>query len=143
MAAYNKFEDFVNRLCTKIHDLSADQLECYLSNATPSASADTIKSDLAEITNENGYTAPVDTQQTFAEASGTGTVTGTKIVITASTGTVGPFQYVVLQNTTPSSPLDPLIAWWDYGSALTLQDGESFSIKFNSSDTTGTIFTVA
>ena len=45
-------------------------------------------------------------------------------------------------NTTPSSPLDPLIAWWDYASALTLQDGESFSIKFNSSDTTGTIFTI-
>jgi len=70
-------------------------------------------------------------------------LTGTKVVITASGGSIGPFQYVVLQNTTPTLPLDPLIGWWDYGSALTLLTGESFSVKFNSSETTGTILTIA
>ena len=35
MVAANKFEDFVNRLgIGKVHDLSADTLEVYLSNAT-------------------------------------------------------------------------------------------------------------
>lgn len=140
MASYNKFENFVQDLCEKVHNLSSDELDVYLSNATPSASADLVKADLAEITNQNGYTAPVDTQNTGAESGGTYTLTGTKVVITAS-GTVGPFRYVVLMNQTATN--DPLIGWWDYGSALTLGAGETFSIKFNNSDTTGTILTVA
>jgi hypothetical protein len=101
-----------------------------------------VKADLAEITNENGYTAPVDTQNTGSQTSGTYTLTGTKVVVTA-TGSVGPFQYVVLQNTTPTSPADPLIGWWDYGSPVTLANGETFSIKFNNSETTGSILTIA
>ncbi len=133
MAIYNKFESFVGELGIGGHDLNADTLECYLSNAAPSASADSVKADLAEITNENGYAAPQDVTNTYSEASGTGTLAGTDIVITASGGTIGPFQYVVLQNTTPASPLDPLISWWDYGSAITLQDGESFTIDFGAS----------
>jgi len=60
-------------------------------------------------------------------------LTGVDVVITASGGTVGPFRYVVLMNTTPSSPLDPLIAYWDYGSAVTLNDGETFTIDFGAS----------
>ena len=143
MATYNKFQDVVEQLGLGKHNLNTDVLNVYLSNATPSASLDAIKTDLAEITNQNGYTAPVDTQNTWAEATGTGTLTGTKVVITASGGTVGPFQYVVLYNDTQTSPVDPLIAWWDYGSAITLNAGESFSIKFNNSDTTGSILTLA
>ena len=143
MAAYNKFQQFVQDLCEKVHNLSTDQVEVYLSNAAPSASLDAVKADLAEIATGFGYTGPQDTLNTGAEAAGTYTLTGTKVVITASGGSIGPFQYVVLQNTTPAAPLDPLIGWWDYGSALTLLTGESFSVKFNGSETTGTILTVA
>lgn len=141
MASFNKFQVFTTDLCTKVHDLNADTLNVYLSNATPSASADSVKTDLAEISTGNGYTGPVDTQNTGSGSGGTYTVTGTKVVITAS-GSVGPFQYVVLYNDTPTSPADPLIGWWDYGSAVTLANGETFTIKFNNSDTTGSILTV-
>lgn len=65
MAAYNKFEQFVEDLGVKVHDLNSDTLKVYLTNTAPSASADAIKTDLAEITNEHGYTAPVDVQNTF------------------------------------------------------------------------------
>lgn len=143
MATFNKFQQFVQDLCEKVHNLSTDQVECYLSNTTPSASLDAVKADLAEIATGNGYAGPQDTQNTGAEATGTYTLTGTAITITASGGSVGPFQYVVLQNTTPTSPLDPLIGWWDHGSAVTLNDGDSYTIKFNNSATTGTILTVA
>jgi hypothetical protein len=142
MATYNKFQQFVEDLALGVHNLNTGTLNVYLSNTTPSASGDAVKADMAEITNQNGYTAPIDTQNTFAESTGTGTLTGTKCAVTAS-GTVGPFQYVVLYNDTPTSPADPLIAWWDRGSALTLANGETFSIKFNNSDTTGTILTIA
>ena len=140
MAAFNKFNQFVEDLGLAVHNLNTATLEIYLSNATPSASADLVKTDLAEITNQNGYTAPVDTQNTWAETGGTATLTGTAITITAS-GAVGPFQYVVLMNQTAAN--DPLIGWWDYGSAVTLAAGETFTWKPNNSATTGTILTLA
>lgn len=132
MATFNKFNCFVGDLGDKVHDLDADSLKVYLSNATPSASADSVKADLAEITNQNGYTAPVDVTGVWSATGGTGTLTGTDVVVTA-TGTVGPFQYVVLYNDTPTSPADPLIGWWDYGSAVTLANGETFTIDFGAS----------
>jgi hypothetical protein len=58
---------------------------------------------------------------------------GTDIVITATGGSVGPFRYVVLYNDTQTSPVDPLMGNWDYGSALTLASGESFTIDFGAS----------
>lgn len=136
MATFNKFETFAGDVAGGVHDLIGTDhtLKCYLSNATPSTSLDSVKADLAEITAENGYTAGGhDTQNNGSETTGTTTVTGVDITITAAGGTIGPFQYVVLYNDTPTSPADPLIGWWDYGSALTLQDGESFTIDFGAS----------
>ena len=144
MAAFNKFNDFAEQLCLAKHNLNTDALHVYLSNATPSASLDAVKADLAEIAAGNGYTADgIDTLNTFAESAGTGTLTGTKAVWTASGGSMAAFQYVVLMNFTQTSPLKPLLGWWDYGSALTLLTGETFSVKFNSSESTGTILTLA
>lgn len=133
MAAYNKFQDFVEQLLLGKHDFSAagHVFKVYLSNATPSASLDAVKADLAEIAGGNGYTAGGnDTQNTLSEATGTATIGATDVVITAAAGSIGPFQYVVLYNDTQTTPADPLVAWWDYGSALTLLDTETFTIDF-------------
>jgi hypothetical protein len=131
MAAFNEFEDFVHSLGLGEHNLHTDTLKVYLSNATPSASADVDKTDLAEITNENGYTAPEDITNTYTEANGTGTLAAVDVAITASGGTVGPFQYAVIYNDTHAS--DALVGWYDYGSEVTLQDGESFTVDFGAS----------
>lgn len=143
MAAFVKFENFVEDLGLGVHNLSTHQLEIYLSNATPSVSLDAVKADLAEIATGNGYTGPADIQNTFAETGGTATVTGTAVTITATGGAIAQFRYVVLQNTTPTSPLDPLIGYWDRGSALDLADGDSFTWKPNNSATTGSVLTAA
>ena len=131
MASYNKFQDFVEALGLGEHNLSTDTLKVYLSNTTPDAAADADKTDLAEITNQNGYTAPVDIQNTWTETGGTATLAGTDVPITASGGTVGPFRYAVIYNDDHAS--DGLVCWWDYGSSITLQDGESFTIDFGAS----------
>lgn len=151
MATLTKFQQFVEDLCAGVHALigttpgsDCDVLKVYLSNATPSASADAVKGDMAEITNENGYTAPVAITNNGSRSGGTVTLTGLSVQITAS-GDVGPFQWVVLYNDTPTSPADPLIAYADYGSALTLHDGETFDVKFDDAAVgeRGAILTVA
>lgn len=134
MATYNKFQGWVGYLGLAALNLNTDTLNCYLSNAVPSASLDDVKADLAEITNQNGYTAPEDTTNTYSESGGTGTLAGTDITITASGGSFGPFQYVAMYDDTVASPVvDPLSNWWDYGSALTVNNGESFTIDFGAS----------
>jgi len=136
MAAFNKFNQFAEDLALKIHDFRAagDTLKVYLTNNAPSASLDAVIADLAEISAGNGYTAGgADAQNDQSETGGVLTVTGVDIVFTASGGTIGPFRYAVLYNDTPSSPLDPLIGWWDYGSSITLADGETFTVNFGAS----------
>ena len=134
MATYNKFQAFAGDIGKGIHDLQAagHTLKAYLTNAVPDAALDAVKADLAEIAAGNGYTAGgEDIQNDFSEAGGTGTLTGVDFVITASGGTIGPFRYVVLYNDTAVG--DPLIAWWDYGSAVTLNDAETFTVDFGAS----------
>jgi hypothetical protein len=60
-------------------------------------------------------------------------------VLTASGGAVAAFQYVTLYDDTPTSPADPLIGWYDYGSALTLGNGETLTINFDGTDGVFTI----
>lgn len=141
MAAFNKFQDFSEQLIRGVHDWDAHTFKVYLSNAAPSASADAIKTDLAEIAAGNGYTAGgTATTITISETTGTTTVSGTQVVFSASGGTIGPFQYAVLYNDTSAS--DNLVGWWDYGSPLTLQDGETFTWK-PSNTSPGAILTLA
>jgi hypothetical protein len=59
-----------------------------------------------------------------AQTSGTYKLVLADVVFTAAGGSIGPFRYDVLYNDTPTSPADPLIGWWDYGSAITLAGHE-------------------
>lgn len=135
MATYNKFQDFVEQCGKGVHQLHAagHTLKALLTNAAPSVS-NTVKSDLTEISAGNGYTAGgEDIQNDYTESGGVGYLTGVDITWTASGGSIGPFRYVVIYNDTPSSPADPLVCWWDYGSSITVESGESFVVNFGSS----------
>lgn len=133
MATFNKINQFVGDLGDKVHDLDLDVLKIYLSNTAPIAT-NSVKTDVAEITAENGYTAGgSDISAIWSQTSGTGALTGTDVVWTATGGTVGPFRYVVLYNDTPTAPADPLIGWWDYGTSITLAAGETFTADFGAS----------
>lgn len=139
-ATYNGFQDFTEQLVKGTHNFSSNVFKVYLSNDTPSASADAVKSDLAEIANGSGYTSGGETTTTsVSETGGTATVTGTQVSWTAS-GAMATFRYVVLYNDTSASK--NLVAWWDYGSAISLTTGESFTVKFSNASP-GNIFTLA
>lgn len=140
MASFNKYNQFVEDLANKVHDLmgtagsGADTCKVMLSNTAPNASTHAVRADATEISGGNGYTSGgAAATNVGSRSSGTFTLAGTDIVFTASSGTIGPFRYAILYNDTPSSPADPLIGWWDYGSSITLNDAETFTVDFGAS----------
>lgn len=134
MATFNKFQDFVDQLGQGVHQLHAGghQFKVYLSNELPLA-ADTMKTDIAEISIENGYTGPLDIENTYTESAGQGTMGATDKEWTATAGGFGPFQYVVIYNEDATSPADALLCWFNYGSAISCNDGEKFTVDFGAS----------
>lgn len=137
MATYNKISDFVEHVAEKVHNLGSDQLVVALSNTAPGSESTPPTGDgagiLANVT-QISYTNLSSrniTTSASAQASGTYKLTLTDLVLAASGGSVGPFRYAYIYNDTPTSPADPLIAYYDYGSALTLNDGETLTIDFD------------
>ena len=140
MAAYNKFQQFTKDLIDGVHDFDGHTFKILLTNSSP-VNTNTVKANLTEISAGNGYTAGGNTvTMTTSTSSGTAKVVMGDTTFTASGGTIGPFRYAVLCNDSPSSPADPLIAWWDYGASITLADGEVFTV--DADGTTG-ILTIA
>lgn len=141
MASYNKFNAFVENVAEQVHNLGSDTLKVLLTNTAPVAT-NSVKADLTEISAGNGYTAggTAASISSSAQSSGTYKLVLADVVFTASGGTIGAFRYAVLYNDTPSSPADPLIAWHDYGSSITLQNTETFT--WDADATTG-ILTIA
>ena len=127
MAVYFKFEDTIRAVFEGEHNFDGtDQINIYFTNATPSASLDAVKADLAEIAAGFGYNAGgEDSQNAGGEAGGVFTVTGVDIVWTAAGGTIGPFRYAVGYNLTHATVA---LTWsHDYGSSITLLDGETLT----------------
>jgi hypothetical protein len=141
MAAFNKFNVFTTDLTNGKHDFSSATFKVMLTNTAPVAT-NAVKADLTDISAGNGYTAGgTATTISKSNASGTETVKGTNVVFTASGGSIGPFRYAALYNDTQATPAKPLVCWWDYGSAVTLASGETFTVDTNG-DSTDTIFTL-
>jgi hypothetical protein len=133
MATFNKFDSFVEALAEKVHNLGSDQLVVALTNSAPSA-ANTVLANITEITYTNLSSRNVTTSSS-SQTSGTYSLVCTDLVLTAS-GAVGPFRYVVLYNDTAAS--DQLIGYYDYGSSISLANGETFTIDFGA-----TVLTIA
>lgn len=129
MATFNKFNAFVEHVAEGVHNLGSNQLVVALTNTAPTAS-NSVRADLTEITYTNLSSRNITTSSS-SQTSGTYRLILTDLVLTASGGSVGPFRYVVIYNDTPTSPADPLIGYYDYGSSITLADGETLTIDFD------------
>jgi hypothetical protein len=138
MASFNKFQPFVEFLAEKGHNLGSDTLKVVLTNSEPVNTYDQL-ADITQIANGNGYTTGgiTATISSSSQTSGTYKLVLADVVFTAS-GAMGPFRYVVLYNDTAAG--DELIGWWDYGSAITLASGETFTVDF---DPTNGVLTLA
>lgn len=134
MAAFVKFHSFVEHLAEKVHNLGSDTLKIALTNTAPNASTNTVLADITQVANGNGYT----TGGTAVTVTGSSQTGGTyaltqsaDVVFTATGGSIPSFRYAVLYNDTPTSPADPLIGYWDYGSSVTLAVGETFTVDMS------------
>ena len=131
MATFNKFNSFIEAVFEKKHNFSSDVIKIYLTNVAPNAATHTVKADIAEITTGNGY-AGAQTMTISASSQTGGTYTAAASInttITASGGSIGPFRYAVAFNETATN--DELVAFWDYGSSVTLAATESIQLTLS------------
>ena len=126
MATWNKFQPWAENM-VEIANLGTDQFVIALTNSAPIAT-NGVLADLTQIAYTNLSSRNLTTASS-SQTGGTYSLTLNDLVLSA-TGSVGPFRYVVVYDDTPTSPADPLVGWWDYGSSITMANGETFTIDF-------------
>lgn len=140
MATFNKVNDFVKNAVHNM-DLESDQIVIALTNTAPASESSNPASDgngilgnLTQVSYSNLSGDRNVTTSSSTQASGVYKLVLADKTLTASGGSVGAFRYVYLYNDTVTSPADPLIGYYDYGSSLTLNDGDSFTIDFSAAN---------
>jgi hypothetical protein len=140
MAVFNKFQIFVEDLAKGVHNFNppannGNVIKVFLSNtANPPSTTNALKSQIAEIPQGNGYLTGGNTAVITGSVQTTGTykLTLADAIFTANaSGSIGPFQYAILYNSNTAVLTNPLIGWYDYGSAITLLTGESLTVDFD------------
>lgn len=132
MASFTKVNDFVVNLANAM-DLDSDTLKVALCNTDPTSGTSIVTDGngvLANVTEISYTNLSARTLQsvTSTQTGGTYKLSANDLVLTASGGSVAPFRYVIIYNDTPTSPADPIVGYYDYGSSLTLNDGDTFTI---------------
>ena len=138
MATFTLYQDFKEQLGKGTHNLSTNTIKVALTNTTPNTATHVALADITQISTGGGYTGgaggglTLDTV-TLTETGGTAKVTIADEVFTAS-GAVGPFRYIWIYNDSATSPADALVCVYDYGSSITMANGETFTIDFDATN---------
>lgn len=138
MAAFNKFNSFVEAVAEKVHNLQSDTLTIALTaSANAPVATNTQLSNLTQISYTNCSSRTL-TVATSAQTSGTYKLVINDLVLTASGGNIAAFRYVIIYNATATN--GELIGWYDYGVDVTVTSGNTFTIDF---DNTNGVLTIA
>jgi hypothetical protein len=139
MATFNLINDWLDNMVENA-DLASDQFVVALSNTAPGAEStpptgdgDGVLANITEVSYTNCSTRNITTGSS-SQTAGTYELILTDLVLTASGGTVGPFRYVYIYDDTVTSPADPLVCYYDYGSSITLADTETLTIDFDAAN---------
>lgn len=145
MAAFNFVNDFKKDLAEGVHKFSSHTLKLALSNTAPGSessdptgSGNGLLANVTEIAYTNvseGANPTISTSSTSTESSGTYQYTlNADPTITASGGAVAGFRYIYVYNDGTTEKTNPLIGYWDYGSSLVLNDGDSLTINVDTTN---------
>jgi hypothetical protein len=136
MATFTEINDFLENLAEAML-CDTDAFVIALSNTAPGSETSDPTADgngiLANVT-EITYTfcsSRAITTTSSSQTGGTYKLVLQDITLSASGGSVGPFRYAYVYDDTPTSPADPLVCLYDYGSSITLSDGEDLAIDFD------------
>jgi len=139
MASFVKINDFVANAVENMN-LESDQLVIALSNTAPSsessnptADGNGILGNVTQVSYSNLSSRNLTTSSS-GQSGGVYKLVLADLTLTASGGSVAAFRYVYIYNDTVTSPADPLIGYYDYGSSLTLNDGDTFTVDFSPSN---------
>tara|TARA_R100001198_G_C5232521_1_gene211305 strand:+ start:778 stop:1215 length:438 start_codon:yes stop_codon:yes gene_type:complete len=139
MASFVKINDFVANAVENM-DLESDQLVIALSNTAPSsessnptADGNGILGNVTQVSYSNLSSRNLTTSSS-GQSGGVYKLVLADLTLTASGGSVAAFRYIYIYNDTVTSPADPLVGYYDYGSSLTLNDGDTFTIDFSPSN---------
>jgi len=124
---FNKAQPFVEALFHGKHDFSSDQLTIALTN-TAHNNAWTKLADLTQVAYTNLSSRDLTTSSS-SQTGGTYKLVLADLVLTSTGGTTGAFQYIYIYNDTATDK--DLVGYFDYGSALTLADGQSITLDFS------------
>ena len=132
MASFTKVNDFVVNLANAM-DLDADTLVVALSNTDPTSGTNVVSDGNGILANISHISSTTLSSRTLAnvtstQTSGTYKLSADDLTLTASGGSVAAFRYIVIYDDTVTSPADPVIGYYDYGTSLTLNDGDTFTI---------------
>jgi hypothetical protein len=119
MVAFTKYNTFIDQVSKGGHNLQTCVVKCALTNTAPTVATDTVWST-------GVYPPPAAASATTV--SGTFCLICADTVFTASGGAIGPFRYVILYNSTATNLL---IGFYDYGSNVTLNNTETFTVDFD------------
>lgn len=144
MASYNKFNNFTQDVCRGAYNFTSgsDVFKVMLTNTAPVAT-NHLYGDISatELVNGNGYTTGgITSAMSDSTTTGTEKVLATNVTWTGSGAGTGSFRYVVIYDATPTSPLKPLVCWFDFGSSISLGVGDTFTVSF---DATNGLFQMA
>jgi hypothetical protein len=131
MASFNKFNAFAANMPNGGVNLASDTLKVMLTNTAPVAT-NSVYTDISggEVANGNGYTTggTAATLTSSSQTSGLYKLILQAVTFTASGGSIGPLRYAVLYDTAGAKDL---IGWWDYGTSITLNSGDTFTVTFD------------
>ena len=132
MATFVKYNSFIDEVSKGGHNLQTAVFKAALTNTAPTPASDTVWNTTVAPAPAagSGYTAGGNTLTTSSAATAAGIfkLVLADSVFTAAGGTIGPFRYVILYN---SSASNKLVGSYDYGSSITLNDTETFTVDFD------------
>jgi len=132
MATYTKFQSFVEALSEGTHDLGSHDLTVGLTtDVNAPVVGDTVRGDLTEVAYDY-CSSRLLIVASSAQTGGVYKLVVNDLILTASGGDIGPFQWVFIYNDSAGS--DELVCFFDYGSEITVLNGETFTLDFDPSD---------
>ena len=135
--AYQKFNQTVEDWQEGVYTASTDQFIVALTTVgNAPVAANSVLADLTQVSYANLSSRNLTTS-TSSQTGGVFTQLFADLTLTAS-GAVATFRFIVIYNDTPTSPADPLLCFYDFGSDITLADGDTLLIDFTTSTYTVT-----